>query len=381
MIRGFLRDAFFLARTGVWRLLRVREVLLWTFLMPVIFFYFLAMVNGGESAERKDALAVSVAPDAGFLAHELISQLGKRDYRIVRPETREEFLSEPRRIEIPSGFTESVLAGKPMEIRFSRKGEDQTADYDRVRLMRAVYTVLAELAVTAANGRAVTPESLQQLAAEPRMLQLEVKPAGKRVIPPSGYQQSVPGTMVMFTLVILFTGGAASLTMERRMGLLRRLASSPVSRGAVVAGRWGSRMALGAVQILFAMLLGRWLFHVDWGPHPAMVVTILMAYGALAATLGILLGNFGRTEVQVIGIGVISSNLLAGLGGCWWPIEIAPLWAQRLAMFLPTGWAMDALHKLVSFGASPASVIPHLCATLAAALVAGYILSRSFRFQ
>jgi len=232
------------------------------------------------------------------------------------------------------------------------------------------------LAVTSGNQAAIG-----QLAAEPRMLQLEVKPAGTRIVPPSGYQQSVPGSMVMFTLVVLFTGGAASLTWERRMGLLRRLASSPVSRAAVVLGRWGSRMTLGIVQILFAMAVGRLLFHVDWGPHPAMVIAMLFAYGALAATLGILLGNFGRSEAQVIGIGVIASNLLAGLGGCWWPIEITPPWAQRFAMLLPTGWAMDALHKLVSFGASPASVIPHMCLMLGSALVAGYVLSRSFRFQ
>ena len=42
---------------------------------------------------------------------------------------------------------------------------------------------------------------------------------------------------------------------------------------------------------------------------------------------------------------------------------------------------MDALHKLVNFGATPASVIPHVAATAAAALAAGYVLSRSFRFQ
>ena len=63
------------------------------------------------------------------------------------------------------------------------------------------------------------------------------------------------------------------------------------------------------------------------------------------------------------------------------PIEVTPLWAQKFAMFLPTGWAMDALHKLVNFGSHPASVIPHLCVMSAAALAVGYALSLSFRFQ
>jgi ABC-type multidrug transport system permease subunit len=187
--------------------------------------------------------------------------------------------------------------------------------------------------------------------------------------------------MVMFTLLMLFTTGGVTLTMERNQGILRRLASSPMSRGAVVLGKWGARMSLGVIQIAFAMIAGSLLFHVRWGPNLPMVVLVLLVYGSLAAALGMLLGNFGRTEGQVIGLGVIASNLFAGLGGCWWPIEITPLWTQKLALAFPTGWTMDALHKLMNFGASPASVLPNLCVTTVAALVAGYVLSRSFRFQ
>ena len=89
----------------------------------------------------------------------------------------------------------------------------------------------------------------------------------------------------------------------------------------------------------------------------------------------------GRAHGQVIGLGVIASNAFAALGGCWWPIEVTPEWTQKLALLFPTGWAMDALHKLVSFGADPSTVLPHLAVFTAAALVAGYVIARAFRFQ
>jgi ABC-2 type transport system permease protein len=372
------RDAFYLARMDAAHLLRRRETLLWTFVMPIVFFYFIGTILGNSSGPSKDELAVSAPPDAGFLADQLLARLEQQGYHVIRAQEPKEFLRFRRRLSIPAGFTDSVLAGKPMKIRFDRTGEDMSADYDRVRLYRAVYTTLADLIVVSGENAQASKQAFEKLAAEPRMLTLHVQPAGKRLDPPSGFEQSVPGTMVMFTLLVLFTSGGVSLTVERNQGILRRLASSPMSRGAVVLGKWGARMSLGVVQIAFALIAGTVLFHVRWGPNLPMV---LLVYGSLAAALGMLLGNFGRTEGQVIGLGVIASNIFAGLGGCWWPIEITPLWTQRLALAFPTGWTMDALHKMMNFGASPGSVLPNVCVTAAAAVAAGYILSRSFRFQ
>jgi ABC-2 type transport system permease protein len=376
-----LRDAFYLARMDAAHLLRRRETLLWTFVMPIIFFYFLGTIAGNSSGSKKDNLAVSVPANAGFLADQLLARLDQLGYHVVRTQDPKEFVRFRRRLSIPAGFTDSVLAGKPLKIRFDRTGEDMGADYDRVRLDRAVRTTLADLMVVSRENAKASKDAFEKLAAEPRMLTLNVQSAGKRLEPPSGFEQSVPGTMVMFILLILFTTGGVSLTIERNQGILRRLASSPMSRSAVVLGKWGARMSLGVVQIAFAMIGGSVLFHVRWGPNLPMVVLVLLVYGSLAAALGMLLGNFGRTEGQVIGFGVLVSNVFAGLGGCWWPIEITPLWTQRLALAFPTGWTMDALHKLMNFGAPPASVLPHVCVTAVAALGAGYILSRSFRYQ
>jgi len=371
-----------LARKEVTYLLRSRATLVWTFVMPVIFFYFIGTITGGFSVgpAARESISLRVPPDAGFLVEQLARRLEDRQYQVLRP-PEEQFARAARRLVIPAGFTDSVLAGKPVQIDFSRAGGGLGSDYDEIRVARAVYSLLADVIVAGEEGGAVAPESFARLAARPRALSVKVERAGARKKIPTGFEQAVPGTMVMFTLLVLFTSGGVWLVIERNQGLLRRLASAPVSRGSVVLAKWGARMVLGLIQISFAMLTGTLLFGVDWGSHLLALWGVLAAYGALAAALGILLGNFARSEGQVIALGVISTNVLAALGGCWWPIEITPDWAQKLALFLPTGWAMDALHKLVSFGDSSASVLPHLAGMTIAALLAGALAARSFRFQ
>ena len=79
-----LRGALFLARMDTWYLLRRKETLLWTFVMPVVFFFFIGTITRGSSGPSQDDLAVLVPADAGFLADQVLARLEKLDYRIVR---------------------------------------------------------------------------------------------------------------------------------------------------------------------------------------------------------------------------------------------------------------------------------------------------------
>jgi ABC-2 type transport system permease protein len=371
-----LSDALFLTYRDLLYLIRRREAWLWTFVMPIIFFYFIGNVTGGVgNHEKRDPIAVLVPPDAGFLADELVHRLEQRNFQIVHTEN---FFRELR---IPPGFTQTVLAGRPVKLELTRYGAGLDTNYDQTRTARAVYTVLADLVAISSKGGTPNSQTFSQLAEQPRLISLDVTSAGKRKDPPIGFQQAVPGTLVMFTLLVMFTSGGASLLVERRQGILRRLASSPMSRGAVVLGKWGARVTLGFLQILFAMAAGTILFKVNWGAHLGAILVLLACYASLAALLGMLLGNFSRSDGQVVGLGVIASNVMAALGGCWWPIEITPPWTQNLALVFPTGWAMDGLHKLMSFGDSAEAVIPHMLACVICALAAGYVLARTFRFQ
>jgi ABC-2 type transport system permease protein len=375
------KDAFFLARKDLQYLLRDWATWFWAFLMPVVFFYFIGTITGGVAkGPTAEKIGVLVEKNAGFLADEFIGRLEGLGYKADRVNAST-ILYYSRRIIIPAGFTENVLAGKQRAIAFSRTGKGLDTDYDEILVKRAAYSVLADLIAADKRTGKATPESFHEAASVPHTLTLEVSPAGIRETPPTGFQQAVPGTMSMFILLAMFTTGGITLHQERIRGILRRLASSPMSRSSVVLGKTFARLAIGIAQIIVSMMVGSIFFKVDWGPHIVVVVVVLCAYATLAALGGMLLGNFGKSEGQILAIGVISSNVLSAVGGCMWPVEVTPEWAQKVSLFLPTGWVMGAMHKLVSFGDSPLSVFPHLLALVAAAFAAAYLISRTFRFQ
>lgn len=385
-------NAWFVASRDLAYLLRQKETLLWTFLMPILFFFFIGTVTGGGGkmglpTEAAVSVAVLGPDDGGFLLEELYAAIEEENYTLVHVADRETLDLYTRRLIIPppaagfETFTESVLAGNQALIQLERFGEGIRTNLDQVRLGRAIYGLLADLAVLQADGKTVTTESLKALQEMPRALTLKVEAAGKRQVIPTGYSQAVPGTMVMFTLLVLLTSGSVMLVIERKNGLLRRLAATPISRSSIVLGKWIGRMVLGSIQIVFAMIAGAVLFGMDWGDDLPMVLLVLTCWAAFCTSAAILLANLMRTEQQMAGIGVAVSIVMAALGGCWWPIEVTPSWMQSLASTLPTGWVMDAMHQLIHFGNGPASAVGSVGLLVAGALILGLASVRVFRYQ
>jgi len=378
-----LRDALFIAGKDIKYMLRAKETIVWVFVMPIVFFFFIGTITGGygRSTTSKEKLAVRAGENTGFLFDQLVRRLEERRYEIIRVESDSLFATYGRRLAVPAGMTDSVLAGRQVTLRFARSESGAGFDYDSIRINRAIYTVLADLIVTRETADKPAREAFERLNAMPRALKLEVAVAGKRKTIPTGFEHAIPGIMVMFILLVMTTSGAVLLVIERRQGLLRRLAYTPIDRLGVVLGKWGGKLALGIVQITFAMISGTILFKMHWGSNLLMVLVVMLTYTGLMASVGLLLGSLARTEGQAAAIGVISSNVLAALGGCWWPIEVTPGWMQKLQLFLPTGWAMDALHKLVSFEASPAAALPHVVVMGVGAFTILVLSTRVFRFD
>jgi ABC-type multidrug transport system permease subunit len=214
--------------------------------------------------------------------------------------------------------------------------------------------------------------------AAPTLVTLTPHFAGRKPVP-SGFNFSLPGNLVMFLMMNLLIFGGAILCAERRNGVIKRLLACPVTRLELVVGKIYGLILLGAVQIAFLLAAGKFLFHVSLGANlPAVILTlILLAW--VAGSLGVLIGSLVAAPDRVNGICVLSSLLMAALGGCWWPLEIGPPSLRTLALCLPSGWALRALNQLISFGSDFGAVLIPLAVLLGFGVAANILAARFFR--
>ena len=76
-MREWIRSAAFIARSDLSFMLRQRETLLWTFAMPLLFFYFIGTVTGGFGGgdpNRPDPLALRTDAPRGVVLEAIVER-------------------------------------------------------------------------------------------------------------------------------------------------------------------------------------------------------------------------------------------------------------------------------------------------------------------
>jgi len=361
------------------RLLRSREAVIWMLLMPLPFTFFLGIAFR-ERPARPPVVVLEAASTscAGDLFEAALEEEG---YEVLRRlPGRADAPKTDLRVRVPEGIEAALLEGRESRISISYpegslRGRSLAALAERI-LWRLRGRLLAQVIRT---GEADCAALGASPAAVP--VTLSVGEWGERPRLAAGFQQALPGNLVMFvTLAILVTGGIR-LIQDREAGLVRRALAYPVLPGQIVLGRFLGIAAAGLLECLYFILLGRLLFGVSLGSSPAGLAAYLVLFTITMAGLGVLMGCLLRSAKQVGALGVAASLLLAALGGCWWPIELVPGWLKAVGLSLPTGQAMHAVQRLIVWNdplaAVAGSMLYMVCLGTLTTLLAVWALRRN----
>lgn len=373
-----MNRAWVIALTDLRLFLRDKSSFVWLFVVPLAFMYFMGVVNKGPGTPSNPRPSVRLeAGDTNFLGAALLRELDAQGMRVLSPTNQE---TAERAIRIPWDLTENVLAGRRTKIGFEQVegSADTSAALIEARLLRAIMafnTCIVEAAIT---GRELNASTMEELQGRPNPVRLNAVFAGHKELP-HGFNQSLPGVLVMMLMMNLLIFGGAGLAEDRRNGVLRRLMANSLGRRELVAGKMGGVILLGAVQSGFFLLCGRFIFGVHVGSNLLATLLTLLVYVWVASSFGLLIGSLIVREDQIVAFCVLASMIMAALGGCWWPLEIVPDAMRTFGHAFPSAWAMDALNQLISFGGTLGDAATSLAVMVGFAAAASVATVRWFR--
>jgi ABC-2 type transport system permease protein len=158
-----------------------------------------------------------------------------------------------------------------------------------------------------------------------------------------------PGILALAVLSTAFTGQAIATGFERRYGVLKRLASSPLPRWALMTAKTVSVLVTEVLQIVLLTVIA---FALGWSPHgnPAAVVLLLILGTAAFSGLGLLMAGTLKAEATLAAANLVFLLLLVG-GGVIVPLDKFPSGAQDVLGLLPISALSDGLRDVLQHGA------------------------------
>jgi len=369
-----------IAVTNLRRIFRVRTNFFFAFVFPMLLILILGATFGGSATPR---LGV-VSPGSGPLNAALLKQLDQTPrLHVVRVGDANGLVTQVARGElaaglvVPADYDASITGGTNIALTYVAR-LDQTSQQlgETVRGAVAQQATLLGAARFAVARRAVTNFSGGLIAATaagttvPAVSVTETVAGTAHLAATLGQFDESAWTELLLFLFLTSLTGALGLIETRRLGISRRMLSTPTSPLAVIGGETLGRVLNGIIQAIVIIAGSALLFGVKWG-QPIGVVAIVALFVLVSSGAGIFLGTLFGNEQQVLGVSLLTGLGLAALGGCMVPLEVFSPTMRHIAHLTPHAWANDAFAKLAS-GASITGIGVQLAvlAAFAAALLA-----------
>ncbi len=378
-MKTVVRQALLLASKDTRIFFRDRAAITFAFLLPFIFVigFSLALRDVGPP---KEALRFTVTTqETSGISVQAVEAIIVGGGGMVEAMAHDDALAAVDSGEIggfvsfPADFTQRFLGGETATLEVFA-GDTPAADEAALRgfaqeIAARLTETRATLSAVMALGSPLEAAAMSELLSDTSgpAIDLHVEQVGE-IAPFNTSNFVLPGYLTMF---VFFTAamGAEALARERQTHTLERLMANGVRRESLIVGKFLAGAVIGVVQVAVMWIVGALAFNVDLGASPVAVVVLSLLMVLASAAFGVLLASFVTNVRTASAAGVLTSLVLAPIGGSWWPLFITPPFMQSLARLTPHGWANDGLNRLMLFGAQFTDVVPEMAALVVFAAV------------
>lgn len=195
----------------------------------------------------------------------------------------------------------------------------------------------------------------------------------------SGPEFLVPGVL---GLAVMWLGlfAAIPLAAERELGILRRFATVPLPRSALIVAQVGVRLVVSLAQAGAVVAAGWLLFGVGVSGSWVALAGVV-ALGTLSfVALGYAVAALSPTQQAAHGWAQVLGFPMLFLSGVFFPVESLPPALWPVAQVLPLTHLVEALRQVALAGLDPASFAWHVGLLMAWAAAGLVVAARYFRW-
>lgn len=354
--------------TNIKRLIREPSTIFFVFVFPMLLILVLGASFGGGFVPKVGLLVEGQGEYAQAFVDQMISDT---DFETIDYDDRDLLLEDVERgivqmaVVVPADYDTKITSGDVAEVEFVGRLDQSVVQY-----RSTIEAIVANESAIVRAARLLESEGLSGFDEGVEMAramsmgstgpEVEVETTGESLFGEDlgQFDLGAPQQLILFVFLTSLAGSAA-LIQTRRLGVSRRMVSTPTSIGEILVGETGGRFAIAMIQGLFIMVGAAVAFEVRWG-NLGGASALLILIALVGAGAGMLMGSLFDNDEQAGSMGVFIGLGLAALGGCMVPLEIFPDTMQTVAHITPHAWGLDGFAELIRRGGTIADIVLEL---------------------
>ena len=181
--------------------------------------------------------------------------------------------------------------------------------------------------------------------------------------------------MLGFTVVILgLLGPSQSIPEYKKMGILRRLHTTPVSAAQYVIATLLQSTVVALISIIILFVIGLNFYHlVMAGSYLTLAVFLIFSIATIFG-IGLAIGGWAKNQETAAPLTNIISFPMMFLSGTFFPTYLMPIWLQNISRYLPLSPIITGIRYIVTDNRNLTQLGPELL-IMAVWLVIIYIIA------
>ncbi len=344
---------------------RSRSTIFWTIAFPVLLILLFGAIFGGGSqrfdvyVQNQDLVGNPLAPSLTSKAYiHALNESEAFDIFTVPAEVNGlSYMKDDARLNnrgqrlliVPQDFEENLSQSRPVSISFYADQADQASS----TLTGIVFGMTNAFAASRQGSPPILVESVAIATQNIRYIDF-----------------FIPGVIGMTLLTSGVFGAVSTNGRYRELKIIKKLATTPLSKLEWILGMIGYQMFLAAISTAVILVVGRFLFSVT-AVVDAYTIALVISAALLFPGIGMLLANFVKDADGAEAAANAITFPMMFLAGTFWPIETMPDYLKTVAGYLPLTYVNDGLRDAMIY-LDPAGALNNTIIALGLAL--GFVI-------
>jgi ABC-2 type transport system permease protein len=190
----------------------------------------------------------------------------------------------------------------------------------------------------------------------------------------------IPGLIAVIMMVIAALLTSLTVAREWEQGTMEQLISTPVKTPELILGKLFPYFCIGMFDVLLAVLMGEFLFHIPLRGEPAFIFGQAAVFLVGTLSLGLLMSIITRSQLVASQVAMVGTFLPAFLlSGFAYPIRSMPEVLQGISYLIPARYFITILKWVYLKGVGPRVLISECLFLLIFSLLMFFLANRKFK--